>query len=161
MLLHMKLKKRFLTALLALLLVHAAPAQEVADPDGWFGVSLGLTSIDAQVGYYDLLARRLHGRVIASYVYGGGFLVNADMLLSTGSMSGFYLGLGPGFIVAPYSSLGANIVIGGDIPLNTGSGILIDGSFGFYPFFLTTAIEEPGMILPFFARLGVGYRLSF
>ena len=146
-----------------MLLVHAAPAQEVTDPpNNWFGVGVGLTSLDAQVGHYDLLARRLHGRLLGSYVYGGGFLVSADMLLSTGRQLGFYLGLGAG-AVGDFSfiAFGPNLVIGGDVPVSSRSGITIDSSFGFYPFFPVYGTDELGMIFPFYGRFSVGYRYSF
>ena len=159
----MKKKKYFLAALLTLLLFHAAPAQEVADtPNNWFGVGVGLTSLDVQVGHYDLIAKRLHGRLLASYIYGGGFLVDADMLLSTGRQSGFYLGLGASAIGDfSFVALGPSLVIGGDVPINSRSGITIDSSFSFYPFFPVYGTDDVGMIFPFYGRFSVGYRYSF
>ena len=152
-----------MAALLTMLLIYTAPAQEgVNEPDGWFGVGVGLFSVDVQVGYYDLLAKRLNGRLVASYAFEGAFAVNADLLFSTGRPSGFFFGLGPGLLLAPYLSPGANVVIGGDIPLDSQSGILIDGGLGLYPYFPIYADGDvPGMIFPFFARLSVGYRYSF
>ena len=49
-------KKYFLAALLTMLLFHTSPAQEVADPDAWFGVGIGLFSVDAGM-IFPFLAR--------------------------------------------------------------------------------------------------------
>ena len=163
----MTFKTRLRAVLLVLMLLPVAAAQEVADtPNNWFGVSAGLFSLDAQVGQYDLIAKRLHGRLVASYAFWGALTVNADMLLSTGRQSGFFFGLGAGAITdASYLAFGPDIVMGGDVSIDNRSGVSLEAAAGFYPF---VAFYEPrsdpyglSVVLPFFARLSVGYRYSF
>ena len=160
-------KKHLLAALLVLLLVHVATAQEVDEPNNWFGVSVGLFSLDAQVGQYDLLAKRLHGRLAASYAFRGMVVVHTDVLLSTGRQSGFFFGLGAGAATdTSYLAFGPNLVIGGDIPINSRSGVSLEAAAGFYPYIALYGNDPPNEFgfspfYPFFARLSAGYRYSF
>ena len=170
------MRKSFVVAFL-MFLVNIVPAQEVV-PDAWFGVSVGLTSVDAQVGYYDLLATRLqvgyydllatrlHGRVIASYTFWGAFAVNADVLLSTGRQSGFFVGLGTGVAAdGSYLAFGPDLVIGGDIPIDDRSGVSLEASVGFYAYTVYSDVPSyPDVLVPpypVFGRLSAGYRRSF
>ena len=158
------MRKNFVVAFL-MFLVNIVPAQEVV-PDAWFGVSVGLTSVDAQVGYYDLLATRLHGRVIASYTFWGAFAVNADVLLSTGRQSGFFVGLGTGVATdGSYLAFGPDLFIGGDIPIDSRSSVSLEASVGFYAYTVYSDVPSyPDVLVPpypVFGRLSAGYRRSF
>ncbi len=159
--------------LLACLLLNAAfiataqsdrtqrPAQQ---PENWGAVALGLTSLDAQVGWYDLGGSPADVRVMASYLLQRDYMLSADVLWMTNKRSGFYAGGGFGAITSSRSILlGTHFNIGGDIPINQDSGIVIDSSLGFYPVLLLDNMdpEEPGMFVPVFFRLGVGYRWTF
>ena len=155
----------YLLFILCLALGASATAQSER-PENWGAVALGLTSFDAQVGWYDLGGSPADVRIIGSYAFQGGLALSTDVLWMTKKRSGFYAGGGFG-VIAPtdfeFVTAGAHFNLGGDIPINQESGIVIDSSLGFYPVLLLDNMdpEEPGMFVPVFFRLGVGYRWTF
>lgn len=152
---------------LALALGGGAAAQsDVAQrPGNWGAVALGLTSLDAQVGWYDLGGSPADVRIMASYLFQRDYMLSADVLWMTNKRSGFYAGGGFGAIGSlTFDSilLGTHFNIGGDIPVGRGGGVIIDSSLGFYPLvFENNTEDEPGMFIPAFVRLSVGYRWTF
>ncbi len=145
---------------------NAAAQSDVAQrPDNWGAVALGLTSLDAQVGWYDLGGSPADVRVMASYLFQRDYMLSADVLWMTNKRSSFYAGGGFGAIGSlAFDSifLGTHFNIGGDIPFNQDSGIVVDSSLGFYPLvFEDNTEDESGMFFPVFARLSVGYRWTF
>jgi hypothetical protein len=157
--------KTLLLSLLLFGLSHVAaqdtPQEERARNWAAFGVGPGL--VDIQVGFYDPLGIALNPRVMVGYIFqGSGLYASFDSLLFTGGRSGFYLGGGAGLYTDDTNSTaGLHVILGGDIPLNDRSGVVLDGSLGFYPLFWRSDEDSTGMLIPFFGRVSVGYRISF
>lgn len=150
--------------LLAWMIAHGfafADSETNASGESWFAFGVGLTSVEAQLGFYDLGGSQLDARIVAGYFFEGGLFLQADALWFLQNNAGFYGGGGLGIVVTGNPIfVGPHLTVGGDIPLNASSGILIDVSLGFYPLVLRYEPPElPSMLFPIFARFSVGYRV--
>jgi hypothetical protein len=161
-------------SLLVLCLLSCAIAQDTAqDPvpstaqeeraRNWAAFSVGLPTIDAQIGFYDPFGLWANPRLVVGYVLSGGAFVNLDSLWFVRGRSGFYLGAGSGLLIGDTLTVaGLHLTSGTDIALNDNSGILLDSAIGVYPLVLRdNGDENDGMLFPFFGRVTVGYRISF
>ncbi|MEM7739052.1 MAG: hypothetical protein AAF267_25115 [Deinococcota bacterium] len=132
-------------------------------PRNWAAFSVGLPTIDAQIGFYDPFGLWANPRLVVGYVISGGAFVNLDSLWFVRGRSGFYLGAGSGLLTSgDYTVAGLHLTSGTDIVINDSSGILLDSAIGVYPLVLRDNSDENGGTLgPFFGRVTVGYRISF
>ena len=149
-----------------LCLTFSSAQEPVDDFTNWGAVGLGLTSIDAQVGWFDVGGTPVDLRAIAGYAFEGGIFAQGDAFWFAQGRSGFYGGGGLGIVAANSRDLvliGPHFTLGGDIPIHNNSGILIDASFGYYPLilFYEPDPERPGAVFPVFGRFSVGYRFLF
>jgi hypothetical protein len=155
-----------------LILIGFAQSLALAQPEAetartqWAAFTLGMTSLDAHLGWYNVADTPADLRFVAGYAFEGGVFLQGDVLWFAGGRSGFYGGAGLGIVAGNSFDLilsGFQLVLGGDIPLTAEGGLIIDSSLGFYPLILHQVSDplRPAMIVPVFVRLGLGYRFAF
>jgi hypothetical protein len=156
---------------LVLLLILSVPVCARAQtPTTWFGVGLGFTGLEMDIGGYDVFAPHLNGRILLGWPFGAGFNLGADVVWMSENKTGFYTGFGlrlrGDFTGSDYVWFGPAVSLGYDVALtttdslylNTGLGLLFPAYFR-QQFPNTNDITVVSQIVSF--ELGIGYKYKF